>query len=268
MVLSYWFYFLWQWSDLNFKFSACSGHYQMCWVAQHPIFQCLGHYYIEVFLRNVTPNATQLVSQPSLQFCCCLVAKLCPSLLQPTLLCPWDFPGKDTKLCCHFLLQGIFLTQVSNLHLLHWQVDSLPLSHQERPWFYWEWDWDPLWELILFVLFLVANSCLTFWTPWTVAHQASLSMGFPRHEYWSGFPFPSLEDLPDPGIKPVSSALAGGFFTTEPHIPGIWPRFDQSGAPTLTLIQSLWQKEAGAVDNSRNILSAEVVSGIWSLAVM
>ena len=53
---------------------------------------------------------------------------------------------------------------------------------------------------------------------WTVALQAPLSMGFPRHEYWSGFPFPSLEDLPDPGIKPVSSALAGGFFTTE--LPG------------------------------------------------
>ena len=44
-------------------------------------------------------------------------------------------------------------------------------------------------------------------------------MGFPRQEYWSGLPFPSLEDLPNPGIKPaspVSPALAGGFFTTEP----------------------------------------------------
>ena len=50
-------------------------------------------------------------------------------------------------------------------------------------------------------------------TPWTVAHQASLRMGFPRQEYWSGLPFPSPEDLPSPGIKPVSPALAGGFFT-------------------------------------------------------
>ena len=58
-----------------------------------------------------------------------------------------------------------------------------------------------------------------FVTPWTVAHQASLSMGFPRQEYWSGLPFPTTEDLPDPGIKPVSlasPASAGGFFTTEP----------------------------------------------------
>ena len=53
-------------------------------------------------------------------------------------------------------------------------------------------------------------------TPWTVAHQASLSMGFSRQEYWSGLPFPSPEDLPDPGIKLTSPALAGRFFTTEP----------------------------------------------------
>ena len=42
-------------------------------------------------------------------------------------------------------------------------------------------------------------------------------MGFPRQEYWSGLPFPLLRDLPDPGIEPVSPALAGGFFITEPH---------------------------------------------------
>ena len=53
-------------------------------------------------------------------------------------------------------------------------------------------------------------------TPWTVAHQAPLSMGFPRQEYWSGLPFPSPGDLPEPGIESVSPALAGRFFTTEP----------------------------------------------------
>ena len=59
-------------------------------------------------------------------------------------------------------------------------------------------------------------------TPWTVARQAPPSMGFSRQEYWSGAPFPSPGDLPDPGIKPVSlvsPALAGGFFTTS--APGI-----------------------------------------------
>ena len=56
-----------------------------------------------------------------------------------------------------------------------------------------------------------------FTTPWTAAHQAPLSMGFSRQEYWSGLPFPSPGDLPDPGIKPTSlrfPALAGRFSTT------------------------------------------------------
>ena len=55
-----------------------------------------------------------------------------------------------------------------------------------------------------------------FATPWTIAHQAPLSMEFPRQEYWSGFPLPPPGDLPDTGIKAssfVSPALAGGFFT-------------------------------------------------------
>ena len=53
-------------------------------------------------------------------------------------------------------------------------------------------------------------------TPWSVAQQAPLSMGFLRQEFWSGLPFPSPGDLPDPGIEPVFPALAGRFFTTEP----------------------------------------------------
>ena len=56
-----------------------------------------------------------------------------------------------------------------------------------------------------------------FATPWTVAHQAPLSMVFFRQEYWSGMPLPPPGDLPDPGIEfasPVTPELAGGFFTT------------------------------------------------------
>ena len=56
-----------------------------------------------------------------------------------------------------------------------------------------------------------------FATPWTVAHQAPLSVGFSRQEYWSGLPFPPPGDLSDPGIEfasPASPVLAGGFFTT------------------------------------------------------
>ena len=50
-------------------------------------------------------------------------------------------------------------------------------------------------------------------TLWAVAHQPSLSMGFFRKEYWSGWPCPPPGDLPDPGIEPVSLTLAGGLFT-------------------------------------------------------
>ena len=51
-------------------------------------------------------------------------------------------------------------------------------------------------------------SCVRlFVTPWTVAHQVPLSMGFSRQGYWSGLPFPSPGDLPDPGIEPRSLAL-------------------------------------------------------------
>ena len=52
-------------------------------------------------------------------------------------------------------------------------------------------------------------------TPWTPAHQAPPSMGFPRQEYWSGLPFPSPGDPSDLGIEPVSPTLVGGFLTTE-----------------------------------------------------
>ena len=71
-----------------------------------------------------------------------------------------------------------------------------------------------------------------FATPWTVARQAPLSVGFPRQAYWSGLPFPSPGDLPDPGIKPEYSALAGGFFTAEP-----W------GKPINQLYLNIMEKE-------------------------
>ena len=62
---------------------------------------------------------------------------------------------------------------------------------------------------------LVAKSCLTLVTPWTVARQAPLSMRFSRQEYWSGLPFPSPGDLPDPGIELRPPALQAGSFPTE-----------------------------------------------------
>ena len=56
----------------------------------------------------------------------------------------------------------------------------------------------------------------SFATPWTVALQVPLSMGFPRQAYWSRLPFPPSGDLPNPGIEPVSPAQACRLFTSEP----------------------------------------------------
>ena len=83
-----------------------------------------------------------------------------------------------------------------------------------------------------------------FVIPWTIAHQAPLSMGFSRQEYRRGLPFPPPGDLPDPGMEPASPALAGRFFTTEP--PGKPPKSSNlelfhllSGRESLTS-QSFW----------------------------
>ena len=74
-------------------------------------------------------------------------------------------------------------------------------------------------------------------TPWTVARQAPLSMGFPRQEYWSELPSPSPGDLPDPGIELVCLTLAGFFLTAEP--PGKDPQNLQWGPITDLISQSI-----------------------------
>ena len=61
----------------------------------------------------------------------------------------------------------------------------------------------------------VAHLCLTLCDPMDCSLPGSAVHGLPRQEYWSGLPFPPPGDLPDPGIEPMSSALAGGFVTTE-----------------------------------------------------
>ena len=88
----------------------------------------------------------------------------------------------------YFLLQRIFPTQGSNLGILHCRWILYHLSHQGSK----------------------VKSLSRVWlfaTPQTVAYQAPLSMGFSKQEYWSGLPFPSPRDLPDPGIEPRSPAL-------------------------------------------------------------
>ena len=103
--------------------------------------------------------------------------------------------------------------------LIHRKTLSLPHT---LPWFFYQnrWlllscfviNWFPLFVCVLSHL-VVSDSSVT---PWTVAHQAPLSTGFPRQENWSGLSFSSPGDFPDPGTKPMSPALTGRFFSTEP----------------------------------------------------
>ena len=65
--------------------------------------------------------------------------------------------------------------------------------------------------------------------PWTIARQAPLSMEFSRQEYWSGLPFPSPGDLPDPGIKPGSPALWADSLTSEPLGKPKYPVINHNG---------------------------------------
>ena len=85
-------------------------------------------------------------------------------------------------------------------------------------------DWKLRWPSALFsynVLWVSGwvkslSRVRLFVTPWTVAYQALPSMGFSRQEYWSGLPFPSPGDLPDPGIEPRSPAFQADALTSEP----------------------------------------------------
>ena len=134
-----------------------------------------------------------------------LHAQSCPTLYDPMncspptrLLCPWNSPGKNTGMGCHFLLQRIFPTQGSNLHLLHvlhWQADSLAPG-------------KPLFASRS-VLDLCAQSLQFYPTlcdPVDCSHQAPLPMGF-FWQYWSGLSSPPPGNLPNPGTEPASPAL-------------------------------------------------------------
>ena len=79
----------------------------------------------------------------------------------------------------------------------------------------WEKNWKSLTMNPVVGYGLVAKSCPTLATPWTVAFQAALSMGFYRQEYWSGLPFPSPGDHPNSGIEPGSPALQSGSLPAE-----------------------------------------------------
>ena len=114
-----------------------------------------------------------------------------------------DSTGKNTGVGFCALLQGISLTQELNPHLLRllrWQAGSLPPV--------------PRGKTYVCICFS-RSAALISATPRTVTHQAPLSMEFFRQEYWSGLPFPSSGDLPNPGIEPGSPALQADALTSE-----------------------------------------------------
>ena len=88
---------------------------------------------------------------------------------------------------------------------------------------------SPLWCVLS--CSVISNS---LGAPWTAAHQVPLSMGFPRKEYWSGLPFPSPGNLPDPGIEPGSHALQADSLPSEP--PG---ELQDTGVGSLSLLQGI-----------------------------
>ena len=96
---------------------------------------------------------------------------------------------------------GVLLASLSQLYLLNFSMLFLPL----------------LFPFLIFVKVWSAQSCLMLCNPWTAAHQAPLSMGFPRQEYWSGLPFPSPGYLPNPGIEPRSPTLQAVSLLSKPR---------------------------------------------------
>ena len=121
--------------------------------------------------------------------CVCEVAQSCPTLCDPV---DCSSPGSSV----HGILQARILEWVAIpssrgsswrlLCLLHWQVGTLPLAPPGKPTTF----------LTVTVTVKSLSRVRLFATPWTVAYQAPLCMGFSRQEYWSGLPFPSPRDLP------------------------------------------------------------------------
>ena len=166
--------------------------------------------------------------------------KVCPTHFHPSWLhSPWLLPHTGShnlqqlsKLVvnCSFMASSSFCSRQTAIRCVSLPIlDVCPISVLLRGL---RKGIDLVWPVCLIrkVKVLVAQSCLTG-TPWAIARQASLSMGFSRQEYWSGLPFPSPGDLPDPRIEPRSLALLADSSLTE--LPGNWKGPQTTWVPRL-----------------------------------
>ena len=123
--------------------------------------------------------------------------------------------------------------------------------------------------MCLLVCMLSFFNCVRlFSTPWSIACQVPLSVGFSRQERWSGLPCPPLGDLPDPGTEPASSARAARFFSTEPPgrpdaLPiGTWIK----GAPRNNSPRAVWHHLAASPVNTMKQTNEGF--SFWSLRLL
>ena len=120
--------------------------------------------------------------------------------------CRWISSFSSTICWKDYLYTKSFFKDQSTMRVYCWAI----LFYQSIFIFFWQNH-----IVLIIVKVKLPSRVRLFATPWTVAYQASPSMGFSRQEYWGGLPFPSLADLPDPGIKPGSPALQADALPSE-----------------------------------------------------
>ena len=165
------------------------------------------------------------------------VAQLCPTLCYPMEYSPPGssvheiFQARILEWIAIFFSRGSSQPKDQTLISLGARV---PLKYRQI----YFWNGDDLYFYYIYKIMLFSHQVMSNSSqhPWTIARQTPPSMGFPRQEYWSGLPFSSLGNLPNPGIKPSSPALSGGFFTT--GSPGT-PMYKIMGKDKYSIIKNL-----------------------------
>ena len=144
-----------------------------CWSFQYYKVNCSQYFFHESIYLLILPNQLSI-----------------PTVFPQYILCPWNFPGKNTGVGCHLLLQGIFPTQESKPYLLCFLALAGRFFTTVLPGWY-----------IFACENVSCSSCPTLCDCTDSTPRAPLSMEFSWQEYWSGLPFSSTGDLPDPGIE-------------------------------------------------------------------